>query len=346
MSPAPGIRWLDPALWPPRLRAVFGKRGSQQKKQLPWPLQHSGALVGWGIVLTAAIGLFGVIVAPRWGVFVPHGLKDADRLAAQRDIRDIWIKFAVLVAGGFAAVLTWGRLELAQLEHENEVSGQLTERFTRAIEQLGNENLDVRLGGIYGLERIARESAVDHGPIVEVLTTYVREHSPWPPSRPGQYRAEAPAEAVPALQTRAADIQAALTVIGRRNVIHEHSKRQNRLDLSSVDMRKANLDDAHLERADLMGAHLEGAILDDAHLERADFRDAHLEKASLMDAHLEGAILDDAHLEGANLLGAHLEGAYLLRAYVERADLMGAHLEGAILLGAHLEGAPPQGSPP
>src|SRR6266571_902625 len=63
------------------------------------------------------------------------------------------------------------------------------------------------------LERIARESAVDHGPIVEVLTTYAREHSPWPPSRPGQYRAEAPVQSVPALRTRAADVQAALIVI-------------------------------------------------------------------------------------------------------------------------------------
>jgi len=36
--------------------------------------------------------------------------------------------------------------------------GQITERFTRAIDQLGHAHLDVRLGGIYGLERIARDS--------------------------------------------------------------------------------------------------------------------------------------------------------------------------------------------
>jgi uncharacterized membrane protein len=49
--------------------------------------------------------------------------------------------------------------------------GQVTDRFTRAIDQLREEcKLDVRLGAIYALERIAWDSQRDHGPIVEVLT--------------------------------------------------------------------------------------------------------------------------------------------------------------------------------
>ena len=36
--------------------------------------------------------------------------------------------------------------------------GQITERFTRAIEQLGSENMAICLGGIYALERIAKDS--------------------------------------------------------------------------------------------------------------------------------------------------------------------------------------------
>jgi hypothetical protein len=38
--------------------------------------------------------------------------------------------------------------------------------------------LEVRLGGIYALERIARDSPTDHWTIIEVLSTYVRENSP------------------------------------------------------------------------------------------------------------------------------------------------------------------------
>jgi hypothetical protein len=42
------------------------------------------------------------------------------------------------------------------------------------MDQLGSKEIDVRLGGIYALERIARGSKEDHPQIVEVLTAYVR----------------------------------------------------------------------------------------------------------------------------------------------------------------------------
>ena len=60
----------------------------------------------------------------------------------------------------------------AQLRHAQEElsltrQGQITERFTRAIDQLGHARTEIRLGGIYALERIARESEEDHWPIME-----------------------------------------------------------------------------------------------------------------------------------------------------------------------------------
>src|SRR5215212_6792603 len=63
--------------------------------------------------------------------------------------------------------------------------GQITERFTRAIDQLGathdngDKKLEIRLGGIYALERIDKESPerAYHGTVMEVLTAYVRENS-------------------------------------------------------------------------------------------------------------------------------------------------------------------------
>src|SRR6266511_179612 len=172
--------------------------------------------------------------------------------------------------------------------------GQITERFTRAIDQLGHTQLDVRLGGIYALERIARDSSADRATIGEVLTAFVRSHAPWPPRLPGQYVGAAPIDEVPELQVRAADVQACLTVLGRGGFARAAQDQRDRLDLHAVDLRHANLVRAHLERASLWDAHLEGAYLGDAHLE----------EANLLDAHLEGA-----SLEGAELRGAHLEGA-------------------------------------
>ncbi len=67
------------------------------------------------------------------------------------------------------------RAEAAQKTVEVAERGQITERFTRAIDQLGSGTLEVRLGGIYALERIARDSKDDHWTIMEALTAFVRE---------------------------------------------------------------------------------------------------------------------------------------------------------------------------
>ena len=73
----------------------------------------------------------------------------------------------------------------------------------------------MRLGGIYALERIARDSPGDRATIGEVLTAYLRGRAPWPPRLEGQPPVEAAIETVAFLRLRAPDVQAALTVLGR-----------------------------------------------------------------------------------------------------------------------------------
>jgi len=192
---------------------------------------------------------------------------------------------------------------------------RLADRFTEAIGQLGEKNLELRLGGIYALERIARGSEADYWPVMEVLVTYVREHAAWKESRP-------PKEEQPP-QKLAADIQAVLTVLGRRERTYKNGE-DLRLDLRGTDLRRADLSGAHLEGAILSGVHLEWANLSWAHLEDAILRGTHLEKSSLAGADLERAFLGEARLEGALLKEARLEKAYLSGAHLEAANLLGA----------------------
>ena len=157
--------------------------------------------------------------------------------------------------------------------------GQITERFTRAIVQLGDDNMAIRLGGIYALERIAKDSEKDHAPIMEVLTAYVREKAP---ARSSSTR-EAP-------KPPPTDIQAILTVIGRRETTGEN-RGNAPLDLTHTQLVRANLMEANLSGAWLMGANLSGADLYDANLAVALFSEANLSEADLTDADLGGAIL-------------------------------------------------------
>src|SRR6266511_4373610 len=258
------------------------------------------------------------VAAPPWFV---HD-RSLEGLKAQNAVRTTLLQGlggVVLLVGAYFTYrqvrISLEQLELArqQAQRSDErvreqlqiaQQGQITERFTRAIDQLGHTQLDVRLGGIYALERIARDSSADRATIGEVLTAFVRSHAPWPPRLPGQYVGAAPIDEVPELQVRAADVQACLTVLGRGGFARAAQDQRDRLDLHAVDLRHANLVRAHLERASLWDAHLEGAYLGDVHLEEAILGDAHLEGANLLDAHLEGA-----SLEGAELRGAHLEGA-------------------------------------
>ena len=55
--------------------------------------------------------------------------------------------------------------------------GQIADRFTKAIANFGDGRMEVWLGGVYSLERIAADSPEYHWQIMEILTTYVRTHA-------------------------------------------------------------------------------------------------------------------------------------------------------------------------
>lgn len=213
--------------------------------------------------------------------------------------------------------------------------GQLTERFTRAVEQLGNDRPDVRLGGIYALEQIAHASDRDRPAIAEVLTAFVQGHAPWPPRLEGQPREEIDLGDLPPLRAWAPDVQAAITVLGRR----ASTGTPDTLDLSMVDLRRAELSRANLENAILRRAGLHRVILPGANLRAAALSRTLLERADLRDVQLESCVLRRADLRGADLGGANLTSADLEQCDLRGAILGGADLRGARLTGARLEGA-------
>ena len=86
------------------------------------------------------------------------------------------------------ALAALGSLAMATRTYRLTQQGQITDRHTKAIQQLGSEKAEVRLGGIYALERITNDSPQDRATIADVLPAFVRVHAPWPTERPGQPR--------------------------------------------------------------------------------------------------------------------------------------------------------------
>ncbi|MEH2151656.1 pentapeptide repeat-containing protein [Nostoc sp.] len=232
------------------------------------------------------------------------------------------------------------------------------ERFSKAIEQLGNEKIETRFAAIYALERIAKDSPKDHWTIMEILAAFIRENAPVNQEYENELQESSK------LPT---DIQTALTVIGRRDSYKDPVNQK--LDLRNTDLSNADLTEANLSRAILVGANLQWvnftranlseadlsvtylcgsilyeanlskAILPEANLQGVVLRKANLSQAILYDANLEGAILCDANLAGAILCDANLEGAILCDANLEEVNLEGSNLQDANLIGSNLQKA-------
>jgi uncharacterized protein YjbI with pentapeptide repeats len=222
-----------------------------------------------------------------------------------------------------------------QAAHELQISNQVSKGF----EQLASDKMAMRLGGIYALEGAMNASERPEqyrGPILEMLCAFVLEYTI------GKSVYEKPE----------IDIQAALTVIGRRkgqelpylakaNIPGANLSGANLsgADLDSANLNSAYLSGANLSGANLLGANLSGVSLTGAKLSRVDLTGAGLTGANLGLADLNGAYMSSADLSGANLSGANLRGVDLSGANLRSANLRGANLSGAYLIRADLTGA-------
>ena len=314
------------------------KRSSRWRRRLGGFL-----LVILALLAVAGVSALVIRFAPPWLVST-KGLTGTARLNELSRIRVALV--LIVIAALVAAVAIYALRSVSRDRRAEHTERQLSERFMRAIDQLGHPALDVRLGGIYSLERLAQESSEDHGPIIEILAAFVREHAPWPAlagarAGAGDGHARGEPHARPAT-----DVQAAVTILGRRTVTHDT---EAPIGLPHTALAGAMLTGAQLEGALLSGANLEGADLFKANLRAADLEAANLRGAGLLLANLNDTVLWGANLEGARLYGAALEGAALKGANLRGAGLTGANLKdaglhsavlaGADLTGANLEGA-------
>ncbi len=354
-------------------------------------------VVSVAIVLLALFGVLTATVLWRVFMSLGGGADELNKLliALAGLVGAPFVVWRVLIAAHTNQIAQDTAKENSRVAQENLYTGLLT----KAVEQLGATreekttretvdkdgvakfetktetvpNTEVRLGAIYALEKLARDYEPLHWPIMEILCAYVRKNAGKPKQLPDEIRAIYAKRWVlrsfedrKMLENRGkelgapfVDVQAALTVIGRRGELRRHLEsklraetqagQDYRLDLTGCHLAGAKFDGLHFSQANFDGASLEGAALLNAHLEGASFRHArlegawlrkaNLEGAPLFQARLEGASLDEANLKGASLDWTHLEGASLDRAHLESASLDGAHLEGASLFRTYLKGA-------
>jgi len=236
-----------------------------------------------------------------------------------------------------AGVVALGAVVMAVRTYMLTRRGQHTDRYAKAIAQLASDKLAERIGGVYALEHVMRDSAKDQRTVVDVLAAFIRESVP-AEREPGHDDSDRRAKP-------ATDVQAALIVLGRR----PRSAESVLIDLTATDLRGAHLEGARFSGAVFDSSRLDGAVLSGADLRAASFRGAALVDADLTGGDLARADLVDADLSGAQLGGARLREATLIRARLDNATAFGVDLAKADLhaastvdtdfTGANLSGA-------
>lgn len=292
--------------------------------------------------------------------YIPHLQVAQFNITNQKDLADAENSYRATLAQIFGGVAigiglyyTWRRIGIAEKElkatqdnleitqknlavaQENlKVSqeSQITERFTRAIEQLGSEKIEIRLGGIYALERIAKESEKDYWSIVNIFAAYIREKS-------------SINEKLNEDKKISTDVQAILEVLFKHEhpdtgIINLQDASLIEAQIGSCHLKWVNFERANLKKANISWADLECANLNGTNLEKSYLSYSNLKYSNLIGANLEKAILSNADLTSArlvmaNLKWANLEGANLKEVTFKEADLTKTNLEGADLRGAY-----------
>ena len=302
-----------------------------------------------GIQWLAGIAAVVLALAIVWALFVPvpdwlahHDVGSVKGRLHETALDNARGRLLTLAAGVFAAgalTFTARNFTLSRRTLDVTEQGQVTDRYTKAIEQLGSDKLDVRIGGIYALERIAHDSARDHPTVMEVLAAFIREHSHEQWSAP-----EPVTDNLPQRTTRP-DVQTAVTVIGRRIFKND----RGRIDLTGAVLARADFIGANLASANLTGAVLIGAVLAAANLAGANLTSAVLTRRGpcRCEPRRRGPLRRGPRQREPPLRGPHRRGPLpreprqreprprehrkvdLARTNLREADLTGADLAGA-----------------
>jgi len=212
---------------------------------------------------------------------LPKNISSSERLTLDKDI--LALKKEVIkeqngvvgtILQAISALFFFSTVVLSALSFKSNDDKQISERFSQAVELLSSDKTEIILGGIFALEQIAKYSTKDHWVVMEVLTSFIRKS----------------AMSNNDLQKYKLEIQAALTVIGRRDFWKE--REDQTLNLTNTHLIGVNLRMAELRKVDFTGAilseaHFEGANLSEAifigtTLKNTKFKDANIHKANFL----------------------------------------------------------------
>ena len=168
----------------------------------------------------------------------------------------------------------------------------LNERYQKASEMLGSENIMVRIAAVYALERLSEERSRDyHVDIIKLICFFIRLRTAEKsyPIEPNMLSGQ-PHDSVGGTSMAVLDdVRAALMYL--KNRYHYIEDVENAQDPKQIDLSHCNLTAFDLSNGDLSGTNC-----DDTSLANCDFSNTNLSKCSLANCSLDGTRLNNANL--------------------------------------------------
>ncbi len=268
---------------------------------------------------------------PRWQVRRAVHLNSAEPRKAFENENEARKTFAQIV-GGFAIIATLyfnfdqsrraqQQQEIAEEQQELAEQVNLTDRFSKAVEELAAPQIQERVGGVYALQQLTLDAQSfkmadrpdigleEKKRVLAVLAAFLKAMSPVDLRRPKVETYE-----------MSQDLQATVIVLADRR-LHDpgidpvsacHASLEG-ADLRDQDLSGLDLSDTDFENSDMSGANFMNGSLASAILERVDLSDATFVAGNGGKARfpLDGADLKDACLCGADLSASSISQSQL-----------------------------------
>ncbi len=116
--------------------------------------------------------------ADRLSSFWAYWLEGGNALRSEvvRNLGLLAVAIIGVCFGIWRAMTAYKQARASERQAHTAEQGLITERFSRAVEQLDHDGVTVRIGGLYALKRIAEDSVErDHLAVMDVITNFVRQ---------------------------------------------------------------------------------------------------------------------------------------------------------------------------
>jgi len=307
--------------------------------------ENETTVVLCAIFLFIPLALVAIWLVPQWQVGgIPEAVLDrhtARYFEIENEARRTIAQVLLGVFSAFAIFLAWRRARAADGTLKIAQEGHVTDRLTKAIEQLscsqeGQPVVEVRVGAIYALERLSIDSPRDYWSVVDILAAYLCQHAKLKNLQATELQTYIDTDSI------RADLRAALIVLGRRrdpaprfglrlqltncflpstSITGDYERTQMiNCDFSRCGVMIADFSGSSLTRVDFRGSELSKVKFDRSHLSFLSYQGARIRESSFSGATLghvdfRGAVCDSVDFRGAtfklvNICGADLTGAF------------------------------------